>query len=579
MSQLNKIVTNFPMSLTDEENRNLALTLSAVVEGGGGGGSADAIWKPAVNEDGIVTWTWDENPNPLIPPASANIKGPRGESGAPGRDGTNGTNGTDGKDGKDGTDGKDGEDGKTPQIQINSSNAHWEWRYSGASEWTDLGVVASGAVGPQGIPGVSGASGAPGAKGEDGEDGVSPSVTTSELPSSTAHPQGGTSVTITDKTGDHQFDVWNGINGEGASVNLLDGSGIHIEQNGINYTIGVSADYALRTELPDLTPYATSAWVEEQGYLTRPDLADYATETYVNEASANALSETESWVGEQGFLKAVPAGYATETYANNASANALSQAKSWVQSEGYLKSVSSSGSIQGNGSSSSPLILKTSAEQALAAVDGKVSKPTPKQQQGAYVVWDRGPGQQWSDFGVAASSWANNFLFDSESPIVNGINGLSAGLVPGEFSDVYEVGIDTTNMAANKQYGFTTSGWTEVVVPSVTGYLPTSGGTVSGQLEVHGGSNFDQQFLKLTREGVTGHARLGLGQYGALALKSDDSSNHTTQVNISPNNSNDQLIQVQHNGNAVGNLIPAQIHQGSYTPTSADGILHIVLES
>jgi hypothetical protein len=297
---LNKIVTNFPMSLTDEENRNLALTLSAVVEGGGGG-SADAIWKPAVNEDGILSWTWDENPNPSIPPASANIKGPRGESGAPGRDGTNGTNGT---------------DGKTPQIQINSSNAHWEWRYSGASEWTDLGVVASGAVGPQGIPGVSGASGAPGAPGANGQDGYSPSVTTSEIPSSVEHPQGGTSVTITDKTGDHQFDVWNGINGEGASVNLLDGSGIHIEQNGINYTIGVSADYALKSELPDVTDMATKTWVGQQGYLTSvPD--SYATKEYANDTSANALSQAQSWVGSQNFLKQADlAGYATETWVN-----------------------------------------------------------------------------------------------------------------------------------------------------------------------------------------------------------------------------------------------------------------------
>lgn len=254
MSELNKIVTNFPMSLSQEENRNLALTLSAVLEGGGGG-VANAIWKPAVDQDGDLTWSWDTYPDSARPPETVNIKGPRGESGAPGRDGTDGINGTNG------TDGKDGEDGKTPQIQINSSNAHWEWRYSGASEWTDLGVVASGAVGPQGIPGVSGASGA---KGADGEDGYSPSVTTSAIPSSTTHPQGGTSVTITDKTGPHQFDVWNGINGEGATVNLLDGSGIHVEQNGTNYTIGVSADYALRSELPDVTDMATKTWTSAE---------------------------------------------------------------------------------------------------------------------------------------------------------------------------------------------------------------------------------------------------------------------------------------------------------------------------
>ena len=376
MSELNKIVTNFPMSLSQDENRNLALTLSAVLEGGGGGGVANAIWKPAVDQDGLMTWSWDTFPDSARPPESVNIKGPRGESGAPGRDGTNGTNGT------------NGENGKTPQIQINSSNAHWEWRYSGASEWTDLGVVASGAVGPQGDPGQKGADGTSvrlvgtetvaggtqvtlgwgtsetsaflipsGAAGTNGQDGYSPSVTTSEIPSSTAHPQGGTSVTITDKTGDHQFDVWNGINGEGASVNLLDGSGIHIEQNGINYTIGVSADYALKSELPDVTDMATKTWVGEQGYLTSvPDT--YATKEYANDTSANALSQaqswvgtqgfltqadlsgyaTETWVGQQGFLKDVPAGYATETYANNASANALSESKSWVNQQHFATS-------------------------------------------------------------------------------------------------------------------------------------------------------------------------------------------------------------------------------------------------
>lgn len=316
MSELNKIVTNFPMSLSQDENRNLALTLSAVLEGGGGG-VANAIWKPAVDQDGLMTWSWDTFPDSARPPESVNIKGPRGESGAPGRDGTNGTNGTDGKDGKDGTDGKDGEDGKTPQIQINSSNAHWEWRYSGASEWTDLGVVASGAVGPQGIPGVSGA---PGAKGEDGDDGVSPAVTVSALSYDPEKPQGGTRVTITDK--DHptgqSFDVYNGIDGQGATVNLLEGEGIQIlhTPGTTDYTIGVSADYALKSELPDVTDMATKTWVGQQGYLTSvPD--SYATKEYANDASANALNQASAWVESQDFLtQADLAGYATETWVN-----------------------------------------------------------------------------------------------------------------------------------------------------------------------------------------------------------------------------------------------------------------------
>lgn len=312
MSELNKIVTNFPMSLTEEENENLALTFSAVLEGAGG--VTNAIWRPDVDQEGILTWSWDTEPDTLNPPTPMNIKGPRGESGAPGRDGTDGINGTNG------TDGKDGLDGKTPQIQINSSNAHWEWRYSGASEWTDLGVVASGAVGPQGIPGVSGASGAPGANGEPGEDGFSPAVTVSALPYDPEKPQGGTRVTITDK--DHptgqSFDVYNGIDGQGATVNLLEGEGIQIlhTQGTTDYTIGVSADYALKSELPDVTDMATETWVGQQGYLTSvPD--SYATKEYANDASANALNQASAWVESQDFLtQADLAGYATETWVN-----------------------------------------------------------------------------------------------------------------------------------------------------------------------------------------------------------------------------------------------------------------------
>lgn len=506
MSELNKIVTNFPMSLSQDENSNLALTLSAVLEGGGGG-VANAIWKPAVDQDGDLTWSWDTYPDSARPPESVNIKGPRGESGAPGRDGTDGTNGTNGKDG---TDGKDGLDGKTPQIQINSSNAHWEWRYSGASEWTDLGVVASGAVGPQGIPGVSGASGAPGAKGADGEDGFSPAVTLSAI-TNPSHPNGGTRVTITDK--DHptgqNFDIFNGNDGSGSSDKFdpatMSGYGTEAAPYGV-----------------DTTVIATHAWVGEQGYLTSvPDT--YATKDYANKASANALSQASAWVESQDFLtQADLAGYATET---------------WVNKQNFATSADLATRVMIPDSADASLkdkylVLKTKAD---GTVDG------------------------WTDFqnqSYSKSEADNRYI--QQAFIGNTLSGTGANAGN-------KLGVNTEVIP--------TKDWLD------DNYLPTSGGTVSGQLEVHGGSNFDQQFLKLTREGVTGHARLGLGQYGSLALKADDANNHTTQVNISTNTSNDQLIQVQHNTDTVGYLIPAKIHQGSYTPTSADGVLHIVLES
>lgn len=244
-----------------------------------------------------------------------------------------------------------------PLYNDNTGDLSWLWSVESTANTPT----------PANIKGPPGDDGEQGPAGADGEDGFSPTVVTAAIPVSEEFPAGGTEVTITDSDGQHVFNISNGQDGQGATINLFGGEGIEVTKAGANYTISVSAD--------------------------------------------------------------------------------------------YLTSAASSGSVIGAGTTNSPLTLKTSAEQALAAVDGKVSKPSPKQQQFSYVVWDRGPAQSWADFGAAATNWANNFLFDSESPIVNGINGLSAGLVPGEFSDVYEIGIATSGIDADTYYTWTTSGW------------------------------------------------------------------------------------------------------------------------
>lgn len=149
-----------------------------------------------------------------------------------------------------------------------------------------------------------------GAAGTNGKDGVSPTITTTELSPSEQHPQGGFAVTITDETGSQTINIWNGNNGAGATVRLIEGTGIKIEANGSDYTIGVSADYALKSELPDVSDMATQTWVEEQGYLNSiPNT--YATKEYANETSANALSAAETWVNQQNFVTS--AGLAADT--------------------------------------------------------------------------------------------------------------------------------------------------------------------------------------------------------------------------------------------------------------------------
>ena len=301
-SKINKVLTNQTQILSIEELANVSASLSAILGQGSGGEQCASAWLPTVTEDGDISWTLT---SATTAPATANIMGPAGPSGAKGEQGPSGTN---------------GKDAPIPEFRINDSNAHWEWKYTSASNWTDLNVVASGTVGPQGVQGPSGAKGDTGAKGADatpltattatiaggtqvtinytsggdplaqfnvlsgaqGANGISPTVELTEIHDS-EYPQGGWNVKITDA--EHQsgqtFQIFNGIDGKGATVDLVEGNGIQItrEAGTTNYTIGVSADYALKT--------------------------------YVDTASAEALSQAKSWVNQQNF--ATSAGLAANT--------------------------------------------------------------------------------------------------------------------------------------------------------------------------------------------------------------------------------------------------------------------------
>ena len=146
--------------------------------------------------------------------------------------------------------------------------------------------------------------------------------------------------------------------------------------------------------------------------------------------------------------------------------------------------------------------------------------------------------------------------------------------------------IDTTTLSGDGKTVSTKLGVKTDVIATIDyvsgNYLPTSGGTVSGQLEVHGGSNFDTQFIKLTREGNSCGARIGLGSdttNGTLALKTfNGQGQNTVQVNIKHNTNNNELIQVQKGGSDVGFLIPA-VTATTTAGLTNDGILHIILES
>lgn len=116
----------------------------------------------------------------------------------------------------DGVAGSDGTDGITPTI---GDNGNW---YLGE---TDTGKPSRG---------IQGETGATGASGSDGVDGISPTVTTSKSGSVTT-------LTITDKNGEHTAtinDGQNGTNGRDGYVQYTAGENITIENNVISATGG-----------------------------------------------------------------------------------------------------------------------------------------------------------------------------------------------------------------------------------------------------------------------------------------------------------------------------------------------------
>ena len=117
-------------------------------------------------------------------------------------------------------------------------------------------------------------------------------------------------------------------------------------------------DYALKSEIPSLTGYATQTWVESKGYLTEhQSLEGYATESWVtNQGYITSIPDTfatKTWVSEQGYLtehqdlssyalkSEIPSldGYATESWISSQQF----ATQSWVTSQGYLTSTGLSG--------------------------------------------------------------------------------------------------------------------------------------------------------------------------------------------------------------------------------------------
>lgn len=138
------------------------------------------------------------------------------------------------------------------------------------STWKNVGRIQGpkgdtgdkGETGDTGPKGETGDTGPKGDPGTDGTDGVSPSVSTSKTGKVTT-------VTITDTTGTHSFDISDGADGTGAgdmtkAVYDADDDGVVDNAAALG---GVAADqYALKTDIPGAVTM-TATYTEEDGNL------------------------------------------------------------------------------------------------------------------------------------------------------------------------------------------------------------------------------------------------------------------------------------------------------------------------
>ena len=391
-----------------------------------------------------------------------------------------------------------------------------------------------------------------------------------------------------------------------------------------------SGDWDKVSDKLDTTAFST---VSGNFLTAHQSLNDYATKEYANNASANALSQAESWVESQHYLTAIPDTYATKTDLNTASStltgvdNELSGHIDYVSAhaitahqslDNYYTKTQVDSTFASATQLNNYLTTATYATDSATFVTSSNSTITGTKQYALTTAgWAEVSTPTIPDITANNGISADGYKIGLTTTAINAITSVSskvdkpdtslvdkylalrtdnAGNVSGwvDLKDnfyskteatgtfVATANIDTTTLSGDGKTVSTKLGVKTDVIATIDyvsgNYLPTSGGTVTGQLEVSGGSTFDQQFLKITRENVNGYGRIGLGQYGALALKTDDSNSHTTQVNISPNASNDQLVQVQHNGGTVGYLIPA-VTSTTTAGLTNDGILHIILES
>ena len=511
----------------------------------------------------------------------------------------------------------------------------------------------------------------------------------------------------------------------------------------------VSGDFVIKN---DLNGYATKSDLETASgellttaqyktdsatFVLKTQLDDYATKEYANDASANALSQSETWVGQQGYLSAIPDTYALKTdipttvaqltdsgnyyeKTDTSSKDELNTAFGSKQdnlTQEQLSAISSVSSIKGTILTGDSNIRTTSAEVGNnikwtleLTAQPVVTDTTLSGYDGIVATKDSTVSSQWN-IGIAqaykeqiesvsskltqdvantlyapisvtgdvdtlkssSGDWENTYntvrQYSAEGTWLTAHQSLTNYYTKSETSGATELSTEFAKYQVTGDYVTTTlldtvsstlvddieyvsgqvdnkvdkpttsladkylvirtdsngdvSGWcdfqdqsyskteaqrtfvatanidsttlsgdgktvstklgvkTDVIATKDyvnSSFLPTSGGTVSGTTTISG-SNFDST-LEVKRAGQdNNYAHIGLNNSRGLSFKAfDDNASTNVQFDMLPNNSNSALIRVQHNGSAVGNLIPA-VTSTTTAGLTNDGILHIILES
>ena len=428
-----------------------------------------------------------------------------------------------------------------------------------------------------------------GPQGDEGDPGYAPIITTKTV-TAQGHDNSGTEITITygeDGAQTAVYTAWNGNDGADATVTLTGGEGIEVSQAGTNYTISVSADYALKSDIPTTVAELT----DSTDYAKKTDLEGFVTSSDITTQDTDYVMTTTGWK-----VLSLPGGGMTQVIHdttltgqgndNNSklgvawsvlSGNTIDSAKSADVAMYYYDTVDNM-----------PIGISTAINGIYSILDDCLATSDINPANG--ISGGYNSQTEKVDIGLtqtaysAITSVSSKLDTTAAAQTYQTVAGMSDYLTTTVASQTY---LDKTTYATDsatfvtsssntitgtKQYALTTTGWASVE----SAYLPLSGGTVSGKTTISG-SSFDA--LEILRGGQASTGTVGINGAGGMSFKVTDSNSNNTQINIAPNATMDKRIFIGDSPySPVAYLIPA-VTATTTAGLTNDGILHIILES